>query len=48
VSEYAEPVYLSGRLAAGYSADEVRGWGLVEYHDHAGEPYYLRADLAPC
>jgi hypothetical protein len=40
-------VYLSDLLAAGYPLDEVRCWGVVEYHDDAGEPYYLRGDLAP-
>ena len=47
MSDPADPVYLADLLAAGYAAAEIRAWGLVEYHDAAGEPYYLRGDRAP-
>jgi hypothetical protein len=46
MSESADPVYLRELLEAGYSEDEVRSWGAVEYYDADGEPYYLRNEIA--
>jgi hypothetical protein len=45
MSESTDPVYLRDLPAAGYSVDEVRSWGVAEFDD--GEPYHLRADIAP-
>ena len=40
-----EIISLNDLIEAGYTADEVRGWGVPERY--AGEMYYWAGDLKP-